>query len=162
LRPKGRSRLEIRDIWFILTAPYNILSLNRLKELGATYNWRTSLLIYIELEVIIASIKPWNGIKVVRLDLEKVATLKNKSKDNNNDNLIDISESSEPSKPFNEPSKPFKPPTNEPVPDNSNDPDAPKELNDIKINKYHSEETTTKKRPDNRKMAGYTALREED
>jgi hypothetical protein len=38
LRPKGRSRLEIRDVWFILTAPYSMLSLNRFKELGAAYN----------------------------------------------------------------------------------------------------------------------------
>jgi hypothetical protein len=82
---------------------------------------------------------------MVRLDLEKVATLKDKSKDNNNDNLTDISESSD-----------------EPAPDNSDDPDAPEELDDIEIDECHSEETTTEKRPDDRKMAGYAALREED
>jgi hypothetical protein len=156
-----------------------MLSLNRLKELGAVYNWRTSLLICIESEVIIASVEPWNGIKVVRLDLEKVIILKDKSKDNNNDNLTDISESSEPPEPFNEPSepsnKPPEPPTNEPdapdepnvpdepAPDNSDDPDAPEELGDIEINEEcYSEETTIEKRPNNRKMAGYIVLREED
>jgi hypothetical protein len=99
---------------------------------------------------------------MVRLDLEKVATLKDKSKDNNNDNLTDISESSEPSKPFDEPSEPPEPPADEPAPDNSDDPDAPEELDDIEIDECHSEETTTEKRPDDRKMAGYAALREED
>jgi hypothetical protein len=158
-----------------------MLNLNRFKELGAVYNWRTSLLIYMESEVIIASIKPWNGIKVVRLDLEKVTILKDKSKDNNNDNLTNISESSEPPKPFNESSEPFEPseppesPTNEPdapdesdvpnesAPDNSDDSDAPEELNDIEIDEeYYSEEATAEKRLDNKKIAGYIALREED
>jgi hypothetical protein len=98
---------------------------------------------------------------VVRLDLEKIIIFKDKSKDSNNDNLTNISKPFEPPKPFNEPSKPPKYSTNEP--DASNKSDAPKEFNDIKINKeYHSEETTIEKRPDNRKIAGYTVLREED
>jgi hypothetical protein len=175
LRPEGRSQLEIRDVWFAPTAPYSMLSLNRLEELGAAYDWRTSSLMCMESEVIIASVEPWNGIKVVRLDLEKVATLKDKSKDDNNDNLTDISEPSEPSEPFDEPSEPPEPPANEPdapdepdvpdepAPDNSDDPDAPEELDDIEIDEEcHSEETAAEKRPDNRKMAGYAALREED
>ena len=179
LRPEGRSQLEIRDVWFAPTAPYSMLSLNRLEELGAAYDWRTSSLMCMESEVIIASIEPWNGIKVVRLDLEKVTILKDKSKDDNNDNLTDISEPSEPPEPFNKPSepssKPPKPPTNEPdapdepdvpdepAPDNSDDPDAPEELGDIEIDEEcYSEETAAEKRPDDRKMAGYTALREED
>jgi len=28
LRPKGKSRLELKDVWFVLTAPYSMLSLN--------------------------------------------------------------------------------------------------------------------------------------
>jgi hypothetical protein len=97
---------------------------------------------------------------VVRLDLKKVIILKDKSKDNNNDNLTNIFKPSEPPEPFNEP---FEPPTNKPVFNNSDDPDAPEELDDIKIDKeYHSKETAIEKRPDNRKMAEYAALREED
>jgi hypothetical protein len=125
-----------------------------------------------ELEVIIASVEPWNCIKVVRLDLEKVATLKDKSEDDNNDNLTDISEpSGEPPEPpanepdaLNEPDAPDEPDVpDEPAPDNSDDPDAPEELDDIEIDEEcYSEETAAEKRPDDRKMAGYAALREED
>jgi hypothetical protein len=129
-----------------------------------------------ELEVIIASIESWNGIKVVRLDLEKVVILKDKSKDNNNDNLTDISEPFEPPEPFDEPSESSEPPefpANEPdasdEPDVPNEPDAPddpnasKELDDIKINEEcHSKETTTEKRPDDGKMVEYVVLRKED
>jgi hypothetical protein len=109
-----------------------------------------------KLKVIIASIKPWNGIKVVRLDLEKVVILKYKSKDDNNDNLTDISEPSESPEPFNEPSKPSESsgespesPANESdAPDES---DVPEEFNDIEIDEeYYSEETAAEKRPDDR------------
>src|SRR6266516_1469740 len=76
LRPEGRSELEFRDVWFAPTAPYSMLSLNRLEELGAAYDWRTSSLMWTKSEWVLASIEPWNGIKVVKLNLEAVLRLR--------------------------------------------------------------------------------------
>jgi len=99
-----------------------MLSLNRLEELGAAYDWRTSSLMCMKSEVIIAFVEPWNGIEVVKLDLEKVAKLKDKRKDDKNDNLSDISESPNPSETSDEPPEPP-----------ANEPDAPDGLNDAEI-----------------------------
>jgi hypothetical protein len=76
LRPGGRSELELRDVWFAPTAPYNMSSLNRLEELGVAYDWRTSSLMWTKSEWILASIIPWNGIKAVQLNLEAVLRLR--------------------------------------------------------------------------------------
>jgi hypothetical protein len=69
--------MELRDVWFAPTSPYNMMSLNRLEELGVAYDWKTRSLMWTKSEWILASVDSWNGIKVVRLDLEKVSSLKN-------------------------------------------------------------------------------------
>jgi hypothetical protein len=76
LRPKGRSELELRDVWFAPTAPYSLLSLSQLKELGVAYDWRTSSLMWTKSEWVLASVEPWNGIETVKLNMEAVSKLK--------------------------------------------------------------------------------------
>jgi len=145
LRPGGQCQMTIQDVWFAPTAPYSLLSLNRLEDYSTTYDWRTSSLICIKTEMIIASIEPWNSIKVVKLNLEKVAILKEKNKDKD-----ELSEPSEPSNkpptpPADEPDAPDapdapdEPAPDEPAPDEPapNDPDAPEELDDPEIDDEH-------------------------
>jgi hypothetical protein len=76
LRPEGRSELELQDVWFAPTAPCNMLSPNRLEELGAIHDQYTSSLTQVEPRVILASIVPWNGVKAVQLNMEAVSKLK--------------------------------------------------------------------------------------
>src|SRR5437764_2185301 len=76
LRPEGRSELELQDVWFAPTAPCNMLSPNRLEELGAIHDPYTSSLTQVEPRVILASIVPWNGVKAVQLNMEAVSKLK--------------------------------------------------------------------------------------
>src|SRR2546423_13131506 len=108
--------------------------------------------------MIIASIEPWNGIKVIKLNLEKVAILKDKNKDKD--------ELSEPSEPSDEPPTPLADEPDAPDEPAPNDLDAPEELDDPEIDDEHPlpqmERTATEERPEDRKLAGYVALREED
>ena len=39
LNPAGMYRMKIQDIWFVLTVPYSLLSLNQLQELCADESW---------------------------------------------------------------------------------------------------------------------------
>jgi hypothetical protein len=145
-----------------------MLSLNRLEELGVAYDWRTSSLMWMKSEWILASIEPWNGINAIKLDLEKVAKLKDKSKDNNNDNLSNISESPDPHEPSESSELPE--PFDEP-PEPAGEPDQPDEQDesdDAEIDdehpspqtEYHSERAAARERPDDRALVGYAALRE--
>src|SRR5436190_15347118 len=95
---------------------------------------------------------------MIKLNLEKIAILKDKNQDKN-----------ELSKPFKPSDEPLTPPADEPdAPDEPapNDPDAPEELDDPEIDDEHPlpqmERTATEERPEDRKLAGYAALREED
>ena len=45
LRPEGRSRMELKDVWFAPTAPYSLLSIVQLEKYGVTFNGLTSSLI---------------------------------------------------------------------------------------------------------------------
>ena len=161
LNPAGMCRMKIQDVWFAPTVPYSLLSLNRLEELGAAYDWRISLLIYMKTEKIIASIEPWNGIKVVKLNLEEVAKLKDK-----NDTLTEPSEPPEP--PADEPDAPDESDApKEPTPNDPDNPDVPDdpEIDDehpLPQTECHLARTAAEERPEDRKLAGYTALREED
>jgi hypothetical protein len=76
LRSEGRSRLELKDVWFTSTAPYSLLSMTELKNYGVTYDWRTSSLMCMDSEQIIASILSWNRIETVKLNMEEVLRLK--------------------------------------------------------------------------------------
>ena len=57
-----------------------MLSLDRLEELGVAYDWRTKSLLWTKSEWVLASVEPWNGIKAVKLDVERVAKLKNETR----------------------------------------------------------------------------------
>ena len=56
LRPDGRTEMELRDVWFAPTSPYNMMSLNRLEELGVAYDWKTQSLMWTKSKWILASI----------------------------------------------------------------------------------------------------------
>jgi hypothetical protein len=72
LTPNGKSRGEVYDIWFTPTASCNMLSLGRIKKDDIFYNGWTSLLIFKKSETIIASIKSWNDLKIIKLDIEVI------------------------------------------------------------------------------------------
>jgi len=80
LRPGGKSELELQDVWFAPTSPYSMLSLNKLEKDGVAYDWRTQSLMWTKSEWPLATVEVWNGIKVVQLDLEAVAKLKDENK----------------------------------------------------------------------------------
>ena len=80
MRPGGQSELELRDVWFAPSSPYNLLSLNQLEELGVAYDWKTQSLLWTKSEWVLATVEPWNGIKAVKLDTEKVTKLKNETR----------------------------------------------------------------------------------
>jgi len=80
MRPGGQSELELHDVWFVPSLPYNLLSLNQLEELGVAYDWKTQSLLWTKSEWVLATVEPLNGIKAVKLDTEKVTKLKNETR----------------------------------------------------------------------------------
>jgi hypothetical protein len=122
LTPNGKSRGEVHDVWFTPTAPCNMLSLGRMEKDDIFYDGWTSSLMFKKSETIIASIESWNDLKIIKLDIEAIPKPKIKSKDNNNDNQIDISEFF---KSFESPDQPVEPPV---IPVEPVDPPEPSEF----------------------------------